>query len=343
MSADPPSGNFGADEDAGTGWVVTLACTRHQAEAADSDEAFATDPQPPVLVAREVDEATDAWVIDAYCATRPDAAQLSAIAALVPGASVADMSVQPLPDADWVTISQDAIQPVHAGRFYVHTQANRGTLPPGAWPIRIEASQAFGTGAHATTAGCLAALSALRAQGRRFGNIADIGTGTGVLTIAAQRLWPTARLTASDIDPVAVAVAADNARIARLRVGFGPRRVALMTAAGTDHPRIAGRGPYDLVIANILAGPLVTLAPALARIVAPGGRLLLAGLTSDQARRVRGAYRAAGFALVAARVLDSDDMHRWPVLTLRRRLGARRPARRARPRAHPADASYGSW
>ncbi len=320
----------------GGAWLISLPCTRAEAEAAMADQPqLDALPDPPVVTAREVDEAADIWQIDAYFNQHPDAAAAALVAALVPGAAA---SIAPLPDDDWVTLSQQALAPVSAGRFYVHTLSNRGQPPAGARCFRIDAGLAFGTGGHATTSGCLVMLDWLARRGRRCANIADIGTGTGLLAFAALALWPGARVIASDIDPASIAVTIANAALNGVRLGGQPGALTAVAAPGTAHWLIQRRGPYDLLIANILAGPLITLAPDFAAATAPGGHILLAGLIRAQRPAVLAAYRAHGFALVAAR--DGD----WPCLLLarRRRHGWRR---RVRPRhqRHPADASFGSW
>jgi ribosomal protein L11 methyltransferase len=146
--------------------------------------------------------------------------------------------------------------------------------------------------------------------GERFTNIADIGTGTGLLAFAARALWPNARCIATDVDPVAIDVTRDNAAINGVTVGHGPGELLLAVADGMDDPMLAARAPFDLLVANILAGPLIALAPDFARACAPGARLLLAGLLDSQADAVIAAYEAQGFALIDA---GSGE---WRILTL---------------------------
>ena len=147
-----------------------------------------------------------------------------------------------------------------------------------------------------------------------FGQLADLGTGTGLLAFAALHLWPTARAIASDIDPVAIEVAAENAAINRVAIGRGPGQCELAVAAGVDHRRLIVRAPYDLIIANILAGPLIELAADISGALAPGGRLVLAGLLDRQAERVTAAYARRGLRLIAR-----IDRGEWPTLVLRKR------------------------
>jgi ribosomal protein L11 methyltransferase len=228
---------------------------------------------------------------------------------------------------------------VQAGRFFVHTSSYADRVPPGSTSFLIDASQAFGTGGHDTTAGCLAMLDRLARAGASPRNIADIGTGTGLLAFAAMALWPRARVIASDIDPASIFVTRDNAAINGVPLGRSGGRLALAVAPGTDHPAIRHRAPYDLVVANILAGPLITLAPDIASATAPGGHAILAGLIARQMEPVLAAYRAHGFRL-AARGGSAE----WPCLLLvkRRRYGWRRKER-AFHRANPSDATFGSW
>jgi ribosomal protein L11 methyltransferase len=322
-------------------WKVTIPCTRAEAEALcdDTPDAIAMLDPAPVLASNEIDEDADLWQVEAYFEGRPPAAALTALIAAIPSAQGTRPRAEKLPRTDWVTLSQHNVEPVHAGRFYVHTAANRGVVPPGAHPIRIEASRAFGTGSHETTSGCLSMLDALARRGARFSEVADVGTGTGLLAFAALHLWPRSFAVASDIDPVSVEVTAENAVINGVALGAGPGRLALCVAPGTAHALIQTAAPYDLVIANILAGPLITLAPDLSAITAERGTLIVAGLLSGQVGAVARAYRRAGFALAERR--DNGD---WPCLRFvkRRRYGWARPARSWH-RVDPADASFGSW
>ena len=258
---------------------------------------------------------------------------------LVPSAKKEKEIVELIPDEDWVTLSQQGIAPVHAGRFYVHTSTNRGTVPVGAKTFQIEASRAFGTGTHETTAGCLRTLDAMRARGERVDNLVDIGTGTGLLAFAAMHLWPRAYATASDIDPVSVEVTAENAAINGVPLGVMQGQLALAAAAGLEHPLLTGRAPYDLVIANVLAGPLIELAPSISAVLAEGGTLILAGLLETQAERVAGAYRRHGL-----RLAGKTPMGDWPTLRLRKRTryGWGRTTRPG-PDGQGLAPGFGSW
>ncbi|WP_241233538.1 50S ribosomal protein L11 methyltransferase [Altericroceibacterium xinjiangense] len=269
-----------------------------------------------VLTGSEVaEDRPDDWVLQAYLPRKPTRGDKAAITALFED-EVPEFQIQQLPDADWVSESQKGVDPIRAGKFFVHTPEFSPSAEPGITSFTIPASQAFGTGQHATTAGCLRMLTAMRRRGLAPRVVADIGTGTGLLAFAALDLWPRAIATASDIDAVCVGVVEDNAEQNGIPLGSGPGALTMVVADGMDDPLLQARGPYDLLIANILAGPLVELAPAFARAVPSGGSLLLAGLLETQEQAVRRAYRREGFRL-AARLVNGD----WSILWLRRRSG----------------------
>ena len=288
---------------------VTVRCSRIQGEAiADAEDLFPDVPNPPVLVADEPDASKpDEWLIHAYFEHAPSGEELGILSGLGSG----EARIEELGEADWVTMSQAGLQPIRAGRFYVHTPMYRN-VPPGTVPFEIDASLAFGTGQHATTSGCLAALDKLEREGRRFDNIADIGTGTGLLAFAALALWPGARCIATDIDAVAVEVAQDNAAINRVKLGHGAGELLLAVADGIDSPLLSARAPFDLIIANILAGPLIELAPGFANSLANPGTVVLAGLLDTQANAVAQAYEAQGISI------SDRGFGQWPVLVCER-------------------------
>ena len=279
-------------------WRVTLHCTRAEAEALpESADLFAHADEPPVIVADEPDpHEPDDWRIHAYFAEQPTTQELVLLRRL---AANGEPEVEHLEDTnDWVTMSQQGLGPIRAGRFFVHTPMHYADRPADTINFEIDAGLAFGTGQHDTTAGCLAALDRLEVIGKRFANIADIGTGTGLLAFAAMALWPEARAIATDIDEIAVKVSEENAAINGVKLGHGPGQLLLAAADGMDHPLIQARAPYDLLIANILAGPLIELAPAFARSVSASANLVLAGLLDSQADAVIGAYESVGMKLV---------------------------------------------
>jgi ribosomal protein L11 methyltransferase len=286
---------------------VTVACSRAQGEAIGAmEDARGFGENPPVLVADEPDSSKpDEWLIHAYFDHSPTERDLEALKRL----GSAEPRVEQLGEADWVTMSQAGLQPIRAGRFYVHTPIYR-SVPPGTIPFEIDASLAFGTGQHATTAGCLEALDELERSGAQSANIADIGTGTGLLAFAALALWPEAKCLATDIDAVALEVAEDNAAINHVKLGHGTGELLLAVADGMDSPMLAARAPFDLIIANILAGPLIDLAPDFVKALAPNGTVVLAGLLGTQADGVIQAYEQQGMTL---RDRGSGE---WPVVVL---------------------------
>lgn len=303
-----------------TSWKVTLPCTRAEAEGLKEDiTPLARLDFPPVLMTSEADPTRpDEWQLDAYFAEKPTGEMLAMLAELAPSAGGIAPHVEKVEDRDWVTLSQQGLEPIRAGRFFVHTPLHRDARPDDAMALEIDAGRAFGTGQHETTSGCLIALSRLKESGASFADILDLGTGTGLLAFAALRLWPAARATASDIDPVAIDVAAENATINAVRLGRARGQLELAVAAGLDHARLKARAPYDLIIANILAGPLIELAPSVAAALAPGGRLLLAGLLDSQAERVATAYRREGLMLTGR-----IERGEWPTLVMRKRRPVR--------------------
>ena len=286
---------------------VTVPCTRALGEAiADAGELFPDSPTPPVLVADEPDESKpDEWLLHAYFEHEPTSDDIAILTNLGNGPP----HFEQLGEEDWVTASQSGLQPIRAGRFFVHTP----TYPPeaGLTNFEIDAGLAFGTGQHATTAGCLEALDRLASNDCHFTNIADIGTGTGLLAFAALALWPEARAIATDIDPIAIDVARDNAAINHVPFGHGPGELLLGVADGMDSPLLSARAPFDLLIANILAGPLIELASAFVAALAPGGTIILAGLLDTQAEAVATSYTRIGLQL------GNGGAGEWPVLVLK--------------------------
>jgi len=259
-------------------WKASVALTK--LEAADVSAVLELEGSAQAVLIVE-EPFADGAVVEALYTEAPDAAYLSRIAGR-------EITVAPLPDQDWIRLSQEGLPPVRAGRFFVYGAHDAGTVPHGVIPMKIEAGLAFGTGHHETTALCLAALSDIAGQ-RQFFNVLDLGCGTGLLAIGAAKLWKR-RVLASDIDPVAVDVTRDNARAN----GVGPL-VTAVTAEGLTSPLLANAAPYDLLIANILAGPLTQLAPAIQRVLAPGAVLLLSGLLTNQEKLVTSFYQSLRF------------------------------------------------
>lgn len=285
-------------------WKLTLPCTRAEAEQlAGNIPEIATLNPAPVLVASEPDPTRpDRWQLDAYFEGKPGREVLRAVARLVPSAREKEPRAKPLAPEDWVSLSQAGFEPLTAGRFHVRTPDHPPA--PGKIDFVIPAGLAFGTGQHATTSGCLGVLDVLKRRGKVFRNIVDLGTGTGLLAFAAMKLWPAAHATASDIDPVSIDVVRENAAL------NGVGRLHLVVADGLSHRDLVARAPYDLVIANILAQPLIDMAPWIAASVAKGGTLVLAGLLDTQAAAVARAYRREGMRLA------QSSGGEWPVLRM---------------------------
>ncbi|MFO1185651.1 MAG: 50S ribosomal protein L11 methyltransferase [Bauldia sp.] len=285
------------------------------ANALGEDDEFAAN----ALDAAEISPGK--WALSVFFPAAPSEAtldRLGAIAHTALGELTSSLALERLPDIDWVAKSLADLKPVHVGRFFVHGQHDRQRIPANAIAIEIEANRAFGTGHHGTTAGCLAALGTLAAASA-FTNVLDLGTGTGVLAIAAARLWHCPVL-ASDIDPTSVRLAAENIR----QNSVGSLATAI-PAAGFRHPAFRARAPFDLVVANILAGPLVALATDLVRHLAPGGCVVLSGLLPAQRRLIEATYTSRGLRLVRRTLRDG-----WLTIVF---------AKRRRPQAPPRVAA----
>ena len=295
-------------------WKLVAHAPRAAVEAALIAHEDAVDWNPEVVIAGSevAEDRPDDWRLEAWLPRKPTPADRAVLDALFAAPQI--WREERLPETDWVTASQQRLEPIRAGRFHVRTPDHPPPDDDRLVQFVIPASQAFGTGHHATTAGCLAMLSAMKAAGVVVREAADIGTGTGLLAFAALALWPRAALAAGDIDPVCAGVVVENALANGVAIGGGAGEVAPIVAAGFDHPLLIARAPYDLVVANILAGPLVELMPAFAGVTRPGGNLLLAGLLEAQERAVRRAALRHGFRL-ARREVRGD----WSILWLRRR------------------------
>ena len=266
-------------------------------------EAFERlEPAPEGVGVFEMEDGSGLWEVGGYFEVAPPAAAL----ALLEAAFAARIVVSEVPETDWVAHVRRELSPVEAGRFVVHGAHDADRLPSGRIALLIEASMAFGTGHHGTTAGCLRALDRLLDEDGR-GPVLDLGCGTAVLAMAAARTMG-GPVIASDIDPVAVEVARANVEANGLADA-----VECLEAEGADHPRIVQAAPYGLILANILMAPLVALAPDVARLVAPGGHVVLSGLLNEQATEVAAAYAAQNLPETRREVLGD-----WTTLTLTR-------------------------
>jgi ribosomal protein L11 methyltransferase len=256
-----------------------------------------------VLSISDFERPDDLRIVEALFERNP--AELSLESALLGLIGGGNLEIAPVEDRDWVAESQAALPPIRAGRFFVYGSHDAHKVPPGAIGLHIEAAQAFGTGHHATTRGCLLALDDLLKR-ERPERVLDLGCGTGVLAIAAAKALKHPVM-ASDIDPLAVRIARENARLNRAVV-------SAVTAVGLDHSALRQGGPYGLILANILAQPLKDLAPAMARALRPGGFAILSGILARQANSVRATYYTV--ALQTQRRLTLSG---WTTLVMQKR------------------------
>jgi ribosomal protein L11 methyltransferase len=291
----------GYGRDGGT-WVARLPADQATAMRLHDALSEMLDLTEDAVAAFEVERG---WVVEILFRQAPDEAAVRALVAAAAGAETARaLSFAFVPDKNWVAASIAGLAPVEAGRFVVHGGHDRARVPANRTAIEIEAALAFGTGHHGTTRACLLALDAI-VKSRRPSNILDVGCGSGVLAIAAARALRVPVL-ASDIDRRAVVVARGNARVNRAG-GF----VEVIHAAGVRAARIRVAAPFDLVFANILLGPLLTIAGPLVALLAPGARVVLSGMLAGHANAALAAYRAHG--LLLQRRIDLDG---WVTLVL---------------------------
>lgn len=283
--------------------LTTIPGEEHANQLAAAIEKMV--PAPVGVGVFEIEDDSGLWEVGAYFVDPPNEPLLDVLAMALGARAFA---VSELPEIDWVAKVRRELSPVDAGRFFVYGSHDADKVPKGRIALQIEATVAFGTGHHGTTLGCLRAFDRLLDQGLRPANVADIGCGTAVLALAAAATLPDAAILASDIDMVAVDVARANVGINGLQ-----GRVTCLEAAGFSHPTIAAAAPFDLVFANILKGPLIELAPDMARHVASAGLVILSGLLVVQADSIIAAYATAGFTLQSR-----EDLGEWSALVLAR-------------------------
>jgi ribosomal protein L11 methyltransferase len=254
-----------------------ITTTERRADAALSLMTDAFEDEGYAIATMEIDEKNDIWEASVYMFR----------ALLATEFPDAEIQREVLPDIDWIAKSLEGLKPVRAARFVVHGSHDRGKVRAGEIAIEIDAGQAFGTGHHGTTAGCLEVISDVM-RSRRVSRVLDLGTGSGVLAIAARKLAPV-HVLATDIDPIATRVARENVRLNGIASG-----ITLETAPGFHSTAFGRHGPFDLVIANILARPLMRMAPQLAAQLTPGGDVILSGILASQRWKVLAAYNGAG-------------------------------------------------
>ena len=253
----------------------------------------------------------DLWKVEMIIAGLPRQEELKKRLAAIESATgfaFHDLTIGKLPDRDWLAHVYESFPPVTAGPFYIFGSHHKDAPPSDKIPLKIDAATAFGSGEHDTTRGCLLALDQLRAQHPGFSNGLDMGCGSGILAIAAAKLWPGMALLAVDIDHEAVNVTKRHVEFN----GVTPR-VAALAGDGYADPAVAKTGPFDLILANILAGPLIDFAGDLARHLKHGGFCVLSGLLKRQAGDVLAAHKHAGLTPVAEFPLND-----WQTLVLRK-------------------------
>lgn len=263
-------------------------------------------PEPTGVGVFEIEDGSGLFEIGGYFIEAPDEI---ALALLAQAFKARDFVISELPETDWIAHVKRELAPVPAGRFFLYGSHDADKVPADVIPLAIDAAMAFGTGHHGTTKGCLLALDRLATLGFRAKNVADIGCGTAVLAMAAVKLWPGVPTIASDIDPVAV-----DTSLANLEFNDLSGQITCVTCPGFDDPALQAAAPFDLIFANILKGPLVDLAPDMARHAAPGGWIILSGILNPQADEVIAAYKDAGFDL-----RETDRLGEWSTLSLKKR------------------------
>jgi ribosomal protein L11 methyltransferase len=253
----------------------------------------------------EVEDGSNTWEVGIYFVEKPDEIALDLLAAMN---GARPFAVSELPETDWVAEVKRELAPITAGRFFLYGSHDADKIPDDCVPLLIEAAMAFGTGHHGTTQGCLQALHNLAKRGFVGKSVVDLGCGTAVLAMGVAKIWPGVVL-ASDIDEVATDTASAN--IACNNLGG---RVNVITCAGFGHPLLRNNAPYDLILANILKGPLIALSEDMGESCSAGGYVILSGILNEQAGGTKSAYEAHGFVEVEHLIVGE-----WSTLCLQKR------------------------
>ena len=264
------------------------------------------DPAPVGIGVFEIEDKSNTWEVGGYYTKKPNEIELTLLS-FAYGAK--PFTFSDVPDQDWVSHVQRNLPPVEVGRFFLFGNHDAHKVPKSSIGLLIEASMAFGTGQHGTTKGCLLVLNDLIAEGVSPKKIIDIGCGTAVLAMAAAKIWDET-IIASDIDPTAVAVTKRNLISNKLE-----QKVSCIQSKGFSHPSISEEGPYDLIFANILKGPLIDMVPEFSEHCAFGGTIILSGLLNEQYDEVLRAYIRAGFKLIQKKSLGE-----WMTLRMQREI-----------------------
>ena len=259
-------------------------------------------PEPTGIGVFEMGDGSGLWEVGAYFEEQPDEVALAVFAGMH---DLKPFVVSEIPETDWVAHVRRELAPVEAGQFFVYGSHDADKVPADKTPLLIEAAMAFGTGHHGTTLGCLRAFDRLVKEGFTDGKVIDVGCGTAVLAMAAAHVV-SQEVIASDIDPVAVDVAIANVNANNLT-----GQVRCVVAPGFDASALADAAPFDLVFANILKGPLIGLAPDMAKATKQGGFVILSGILNEQADAVIKVYQQNGYSL-----LRHDKIVEWSTLTL---------------------------
>ena len=262
----------------------------------------AMNPKPIGVATIVIEAPTQLWEVGAYFDQTPNDVELQLISAAF---EINEFQLSELPPTDWVAKVNRDLTPVKAGQFWIYFSHNKQTKPTGLRDIKIASSMAFGTGHHGSTQGCLVMFDKIQSQQRRIKKVADVGCGSGVLSIAACQLWQ-AQIVATDIDEVAVEVTSENIMANQL-----DKKINTGSANGLTHQLHTSLAPFDLIIANILLKPLVELASEIKGKIHKEGSIILSGIMTNQESELRKAYQSVGFNLYNKVVIDE-----WVTLQL---------------------------